>query len=114
MQWGDGFEIETLINCRVAVAKLNVAEVPSIELQRVFGESNLHAVKDGLRVLKTLITERIRAWRGQHPVPATQLMPVARPAFGASTNHHQANHHQANHYEAPRRSPIMMPDEASA
>ncbi len=114
MQWGDGFEIETLINCRVAVAKLNVAEVPSIELQRVFGESNLHAVKDGLRVLKTLITERIRAWRGQHPVPATQLMPVARPAFGASTNHHQTNHHQANHYEAPRRSPIMMPDEASA
>jgi glycosyltransferase involved in cell wall biosynthesis len=61
MQWGDGFEIETLINCRVAVAGLRVDEVPSIELLRLFGESNLHAVKDGLRVLKTINTELRRA-----------------------------------------------------
>jgi glycosyltransferase involved in cell wall biosynthesis len=63
MQWGDGFEIETLINCRVAVAKLVVAEVPSVELERLHGSSNLHAVKDGLRVLRTLTTERLRSWR---------------------------------------------------
>ena len=61
MQWGDGFEIETLINCRVAVAKLNVAEVPSVEQLRRFGASNLNAMTDGLRVLKTLITEFKRA-----------------------------------------------------
>ena len=30
MVWGDGFEIETLLNCRVAVAGLLVAEVPSV------------------------------------------------------------------------------------
>jgi hypothetical protein len=61
MHWGDGFEIETLINCRVAVAQLAVAEVPSIEQLRLFGDSNLDAMKDGLRVLKTLMTEWSRA-----------------------------------------------------
>ena len=31
MLWGDGFEIETLINCRFARAGLRIAEVPSFE-----------------------------------------------------------------------------------
>ena len=75
MQWGDGFEIETLINCRVAAAKLEVAEVPSVELLRLFGTSNLSAVKDGLRVLKTIGTE----WRRARLIRA-QLKLVAEPA----------------------------------
>ena len=62
MQWGDGFEIETVINCRFAAAGARITEVPSVEWLRMFGESNLHAVSDGLRVLKTLMTERRRAW----------------------------------------------------
>ena len=62
MQWGDGFEIETVINCRFAAAGAQITEVPSVEKLRMFGESNLHAVSDGLRVLKTLMTERRRAW----------------------------------------------------
>ena len=37
MLWGDGFEIETLLNCRVAVAGLPVTEVPSVERPRIFG-----------------------------------------------------------------------------
>jgi glycosyltransferase involved in cell wall biosynthesis len=61
MQWGDGFEIETVINCRFAAAGVDIVEVPSVEKLRMFGESNLNAVTDGLRVLKTLITERRRA-----------------------------------------------------
>jgi glycosyltransferase involved in cell wall biosynthesis len=61
MLWGDGFEIETVINCRIAFAGLTVTEVPSVERSRIFGESNLNAVSDGLRVLKTLVTERKRA-----------------------------------------------------
>ena len=56
----DGFEVETLINVRVARAGLRVTEVPSIEHERLFGESKLHAVRDGLRVLRTIITERLR------------------------------------------------------
>ena len=60
MRWGDGFEIETIINVRVARAGLRVAEVPSFERDRLHGESNLNAVKDGLRVLRTITRERFR------------------------------------------------------
>ena len=59
MLWGDGFEIETLLNCRFAENRLTVVEVPSVELLRIHGESNLNAVSDGLRVLKTVLDERL-------------------------------------------------------
>jgi hypothetical protein len=55
--WGDGFEIETLINIRVAACGFRIAEVPSLELERIHGESNLHAVRDGQRVLRTILSE---------------------------------------------------------
>jgi glycosyltransferase involved in cell wall biosynthesis len=55
--WGDGFEIETLINIRIARAKLNVKEVASYEHSRIHGVSNLNAVRDGLRVLRTILVE---------------------------------------------------------
>jgi glycosyltransferase involved in cell wall biosynthesis len=58
MLWGDGFEVETLINVRIAKAGLRVAEVPSFERSRVHGASNLNAVSDGIRVLRTIQAER--------------------------------------------------------
>jgi glycosyltransferase involved in cell wall biosynthesis len=58
MLWGDGFEVETLINIRVAKAGLRVFEVPSFERNRVYGTSNLNAFSDGFRVLRTIHTER--------------------------------------------------------
>ncbi len=60
MRWGDGFEVETLINVRVAQANLRVVEVPSYEANRVHGVSNLNAVSDGLRVLRTIAAEKRR------------------------------------------------------
>jgi glycosyltransferase involved in cell wall biosynthesis len=56
--WGDGFEIETLVNIRIAAADLAVVEVPSFEHPRIHGVSNLNAVSDGLRVLRTILHER--------------------------------------------------------
>ncbi|TQK18711.1 glycosyltransferase involved in cell wall biosynthesis [Microbacterium sp. SLBN-154] len=56
--WGDGFEIETLMHVRAVKAGLRVVEVPSFEASRRFGESNLSAVRDGLRCLRTLLFER--------------------------------------------------------
>jgi glycosyltransferase involved in cell wall biosynthesis len=56
----DGFEIETLINIRMYLAGLKVTEVPSIEYQRIHGISNLHAIKDGWRILKLIWQERQR------------------------------------------------------
>ncbi len=58
--WGDGFEIETLIHIRVAKTGLKVVEVPSFEHSRIHGVSNLSAVSDGLRVLRTILVERRR------------------------------------------------------
>jgi glycosyltransferase involved in cell wall biosynthesis len=63
MLWGDGFEVETLINIRIAKAGLRVFEVPSFERSRLYGNSNLNAFSDGLRVLRTIYTERKRGTR---------------------------------------------------
>jgi len=60
MLWGDGFEIETVLNCRMAAAGLRIAEVPSVERQRMFGETNLRTFADGARVLRTLSAEHRR------------------------------------------------------
>jgi glycosyltransferase involved in cell wall biosynthesis len=56
--WGDGFEIETLINIRIARARLVVTEVGSYEHSRIHGVSNLNAFSDGWRVLRTILVER--------------------------------------------------------
>jgi glycosyltransferase involved in cell wall biosynthesis len=56
----DGFEVETLINVRVARAGFDIVEVPSCEAERLHGESNLRAFRDGRRVLRTIIRERLR------------------------------------------------------
>ena len=63
MLWGDGFEIETVLNCRIAAAGLRITEVPSVERQRIFGRTNLRTFADGTRVLRTLAAERRRAVR---------------------------------------------------
>jgi len=55
--WGDGFEIETLLNLRAARARMRIVEVPSFEHLRIHGESNLNAWTDGLRVLRTIARE---------------------------------------------------------
>jgi glycosyltransferase involved in cell wall biosynthesis len=61
--WGDGFEVETLIHVRAAQAGLTVAEVPSHEYLRIHGASSLHAVRDGIRVARTILSGRRAAER---------------------------------------------------
>lgn len=56
--WGDGFEVETLINIRIGHAGLIVKEVASYEYSRIHGVSNLNAFRDGVRVLRTILAER--------------------------------------------------------
>ncbi|HEX4187714.1 MAG TPA: glycosyltransferase family 2 protein, partial [Solirubrobacteraceae bacterium] len=55
-----GFEVETLINIRIARAKLTVCEVASFERDRIHGQSNLRTFRDGARVLRTILRERMR------------------------------------------------------
>jgi glycosyltransferase involved in cell wall biosynthesis len=54
----DGFEIETLMNIRALRAKLKIIEVASFEAVRLHGTTNLRAVPDGWRILKTILRER--------------------------------------------------------
>ncbi len=53
----DGFEIETELIVRAAKAGLRIAEVPSLELDRISGASNLQTFRDGWRVLGTMARE---------------------------------------------------------
>jgi glycosyltransferase involved in cell wall biosynthesis len=55
-----GFEVETLLNIKAHRANLAIIEVPSFEGYRLSGTSNLSAFPDGMRVLRTIIAERIR------------------------------------------------------
>jgi hypothetical protein len=47
------------MNVRVAKAGLRVTEVPSVEHERLHGESKLNAWRDGRRVLRVIIRERM-------------------------------------------------------
>jgi len=90
--WGDGFEIETIINTRMAKAGMRITEVPSFEHDRVFGTSKLNTWRDGGRVLRALLVERVngkgthrrlRAAMAAEHLPAAQVVPVARPERAA-------------------------------
>jgi glycosyltransferase involved in cell wall biosynthesis len=50
-----GFEIETQMTICALRAGLRVAEVPSLEMPRRAGHSNLHTFRDGTRVVRTLL-----------------------------------------------------------
>jgi glycosyltransferase involved in cell wall biosynthesis len=54
---GDGFEIETMMNIRALKTQLTIAEVPSFEHARVYGEGRLRTIPDGWRVLTTIFKE---------------------------------------------------------
>lgn len=56
----DGFEVETLMSLRARQARLKIVEVPSFEYRRIHGQSNLRTFRDGWRVLRTIMTERVR------------------------------------------------------
>jgi glycosyltransferase involved in cell wall biosynthesis len=60
-----GFEIEAEMTVRAMQAGLRIAEVPSLEMPRRTGESNLHAIRDGLRVLKTVVRQHHNGMSGQ-------------------------------------------------
>ncbi len=52
-----GFEIEAEMVARAMQAGLRIAEVPSFELPRRAGKSNLHSIRDGFRVLRTVVRD---------------------------------------------------------
>jgi len=73
--WGDGFEIETIINTRIAKAKLRIVEVPSYEFDRIHGQSNLNTWRDGTRVLRALMVERTNGKGRRHHDTGRHTLP---------------------------------------
>jgi glycosyltransferase involved in cell wall biosynthesis len=111
--FGTGFEVETTLNIRAAKAGLTVWEVPSFERLRISGQSNLNAVRDGLRILRAILEESPgRALRRERaalaglslspdvlapPAPAAPADKLVRPAavlatgeFLATVPHHES------------------------
>jgi len=80
----DGFEIETEIVVCALKAGLRISEVPSYEMPRRNGESNLNAARDGTRVLSTLLRRRVSRFPGRLRNPWADLdrdvIPAARAA----------------------------------
>jgi glycosyltransferase involved in cell wall biosynthesis len=74
-----GFEVETLINIRIARAGLVIQEVPSFERPRLDGTSNLSAVRDGMMILRTIVLERLRVSQRR------TLASIAKPRLQALT-----------------------------
>jgi hypothetical protein len=68
----EGFEVEALLSCQVARAGLAVTEVPSFESRRLYGVSNLRPLRDGLRIVRIILRERLRRSPavGAEPEPA--------------------------------------------
>jgi glycosyltransferase involved in cell wall biosynthesis len=69
----DGFEVETLMNIRAARAGCRVVEVPSYEDLRLHGASKLHTFRDGWRILRTIVAERVAS--SQPVVISVALVP---------------------------------------
>ena len=67
----------------MAAAGARIVEVGSVERARCYGESNLNAARDGLRVLRTILSERRRLAGARPSVRTLDAPPVPdgpRPA----------------------------------
>ncbi len=80
----DGFEIETLMNVRALLSRCKITEVASIEHERIHGMSNLHALRDGWRVLMTIVKERLHSnvepYAGWTPTVTNGALPYLKPS----------------------------------
>jgi glycosyltransferase involved in cell wall biosynthesis len=74
-----GFEVETVLSIRSAKSGLRVAEVPSMEADRLYGRSNLRTFRDGFRVLRAIFREW-RAEPAEAPLPGSAQVEPAGDA----------------------------------
>ena len=79
-----GFEVETLINLRIAGSGMKITEVPSYEKDRISGQSNLNTFRDGFRVLGTIFSEARRRRTVRHVAPSKAEPREARAAKAAA------------------------------
>jgi glycosyltransferase involved in cell wall biosynthesis len=61
----DGFEIEMQLVARATLLGARVIELASFEADRMYGNSKLNTFRDGWRVLRTMVRERLRRTHAQ-------------------------------------------------
>jgi hypothetical protein len=120
--WGDGAEIEPLINIRMATRGLRVVEVASIGYPRIHGQREQHRLRECLRALRTVAAEYVDRWRiaraatkktttgpARHSRPAT---PPGEDTRGNRTRAGRAAQHARELLREPGRqgTPYQGPD----
>jgi glycosyltransferase involved in cell wall biosynthesis len=75
-----GFEVEAQLCLRIHKAKCTIIEVPSMEHQRIHGQSNLHTFRDGWRILKVIFYEWFNQQSQKKTIKSGNMAPV--PAYG--------------------------------
>lgn len=82
----DGFDIETELVLNAVKGGLKIREVPSVELPRRGGASNLHAFSDGSRVLRRILRHRFaRGSQSEAASPAIELVALNPAGAQVST-----------------------------
>jgi glycosyltransferase involved in cell wall biosynthesis len=81
----DGFEIETVMNVRAAKAGLAIHEIPSYEYLRLHGLSNLNVVRDGIRIAKFILHERLSS-SSARKLPRLEGLDKGLPAAALSVS----------------------------
>ena len=74
----DGFEIETEIVVRSVKTGLRIGEVASFEQPRAHGESNLNTWRDGARVLRAMLRQRVSRSQSKRDGVFTSDSPAAK------------------------------------
>jgi Glycosyl transferase family 2 len=79
-----GFEIEAEMTVRAMQAGLRIAEVPSLEMPRRAGRSNLRSIRDGTRVLRTVLRDHRTGLSGHFVQFTRQRFHTPRDAVAVS------------------------------
>ena len=85
--WGDGPEIEPLINIRMAAQGLRVVEIASVGYPRIHGHRQRRVGAEVLRAVRALSGEYLRRWRIVHEASRTAGLHSARHGGADSARH---------------------------
>jgi len=83
----DGFEIDTGLYLQAMRKNLRIVEEPSFEGERFHGSSNLNAIRDGIRVLKTILRERFTPSISVNHIPGFRGYKYGRSADNPFIEH---------------------------
>jgi len=97
LTWGDGPEIEPLVNIRMAAQGLKVVEVASVGYPSINGDDRRRLLRRAWRALHTLFVEYLRKWRADRRSATPRHEEIVR-----RDRHEPASRKPANRYPVMR------------